>query len=301
MVVALVFSVAGSLIADAILVKLGTSLFPSTKHYSHFQFWDYGGLTTIGVACACGAWPIVTRITSDSRQFFFRLSVAVTLILWIPDVWLLTRHQPFKAVAVLMAMHLAIALITYNILVHAAQPEGVSATALTEPAIEKSIWSATTEVDRAEASQTTRPVLTMRRSFWAIMLIGVSAEFGAGILALFLVPIRRTGVWLPTKGQVFYLVHASLGGALGFGALAVLLSASRGTRLERLAALTGLAGIALGGFGGLLTVSHPWRIPGMGLMFLGSALAFFSYLTPLVEEGEGTDQSLGTLTRSDGS
>ena len=51
---------------------------------------------------------------------FFRLAIVVTLVLWLPDLWILWKGQPGKAVAVLMVMHLAIALVTYNGLVHLA-------------------------------------------------------------------------------------------------------------------------------------------------------------------------------------
>ena len=119
--VALVVSIAGALIVDAILVVIGTTLFPSTKGYAHFQFQDYAKLTVIGVVIACLAWPVVTRISSAPRWLFFWLAVLVTLVLWLPDLYLLDLGQPGRAVAVLMVMHLAIALITYNSLVHIAR------------------------------------------------------------------------------------------------------------------------------------------------------------------------------------
>ena len=118
---ALAVSIAGSLAADAILVVIGTRLFPSTKGYVHFQFSDYAKLTVIGVVIACLAWPVVTRISSAPRWLFFRLAVLVTLVLWLPDLYLLDLGQPGRAVAVLMVMHLAIALVTYNCLVHIAR------------------------------------------------------------------------------------------------------------------------------------------------------------------------------------
>ena len=114
---ALAVSIAGSLAADAILVVIGTTLFPSTKGYVHFQFHDYAKLTIIGVVIACLAWPVVTRISSAPRWLFFRLAVLVTLVLWLPDLYLLDLGQPGRAVAVLMVMHLAIALVTYYCLV----------------------------------------------------------------------------------------------------------------------------------------------------------------------------------------
>jgi hypothetical protein len=118
--IATVVSVAGSLAADALLVVIGQAVFPSTKGYVHFQFSDYSKLTVIGVLIACAAWPIVTRISSAPRWLFFRMAIAVTLVLWLPDLWILHLGQPVRAVVVLMAMHLAIAVVTYNCLVRIA-------------------------------------------------------------------------------------------------------------------------------------------------------------------------------------
>jgi hypothetical protein len=123
-IVALVVSVIGSLAADALLVTIGQAVFPSTKGYGHFQFSDYAKLTVIGVVIACVAWPIVTRISSAPRWLFFRMAIAVTLALWLPDLYILLRGAPGHAVAVLVLMHLAIALITYNCLVHIAAVRG---------------------------------------------------------------------------------------------------------------------------------------------------------------------------------
>jgi hypothetical protein len=117
---ATVAAIAGSLIADALLVVIGQAAFPSTKGYVHFQFNDYAKLTVIGVIIACVAWPVVTRVSSAPRWLFFRLAILVTLVLLLPDVYILYQGQPTDAVAVLMVMHLAIALVTYNLLVHLA-------------------------------------------------------------------------------------------------------------------------------------------------------------------------------------
>jgi hypothetical protein len=117
---ATVLSVALSLAADAALVAIGEHLWPATRGYSHFQFADYAKLTVVGVLIACAAWPIVTRISSAPRWLFFRLAIAVTVFLWLPDLWILRQGQSAQGVAVLMVMHVAIALITYNLLVHVA-------------------------------------------------------------------------------------------------------------------------------------------------------------------------------------
>ena len=120
LVIATIVSLLGSLIADGAIVAVGKRVFPSTKGYVHFHFSDYGKLTVIGVLIACAAWPVVTRISSEPRWLFFRLAILVTLVLWLPDVYILHQGQPAKAVGVLMLMHLAIALVTYNVLVRIA-------------------------------------------------------------------------------------------------------------------------------------------------------------------------------------
>jgi hypothetical protein len=125
-VLATLAAVLGSLFADAALVAAATRAFPATSGYPHFQFADYSKLTVAGVLIACAAWPVVTRITSSPRWLFFRLAILVTLFLWLPDVYIYLKGQPAHAVAVLMAMHVAIAVITYNVLVHGARvPAGL--------------------------------------------------------------------------------------------------------------------------------------------------------------------------------
>jgi hypothetical protein len=119
-VIASVVSVAGSLAIDAVLVAIGTAIFPATRGYVHFRFSDYAKLTIIGVVIACLAWPIVTRISSSPRWLFAWMAVLVTLVLWLPDLYILVNGQPPRAVAILMVMHLAIALVTYNSLVRIA-------------------------------------------------------------------------------------------------------------------------------------------------------------------------------------
>ena len=113
-------SVGLCLLADALLAKAGTALFPSTRGYVHFQFADYAKLTVIGVVIACLAWPVVVRLSSEPRWVFTRLAVLVTVVLLLPDLYIWLTGQPGRAVLVLVAMHLAIALITYNVLVRVA-------------------------------------------------------------------------------------------------------------------------------------------------------------------------------------
>jgi hypothetical protein len=89
----------------------------------------------IGVIIACVAWPVVTRVSSDPRWLFFRLAVLVTLVLWLPDAYLLYQGQPGSAVAFLFLMHLAIALVTYNLLVHLAPVRRARSAAQSPPGL----------------------------------------------------------------------------------------------------------------------------------------------------------------------
>lgn len=117
---ATVIALTGSLAADAILVAIGTHLFPSTAGYSHFRFDDYAKLTIIGVLVGAAGWPVLTHISSAPRWLYGRLTVLISLALFLPDAWLLVRGQPPEAVAVLMTMHVAIALVIYCTMVFVA-------------------------------------------------------------------------------------------------------------------------------------------------------------------------------------
>ncbi len=121
-----VVAVVGSLAVDAALVAVGEAIFPGTKHFVHFQFSDYGKLTVVGVVVACVGWPVVTRVSSRPRWVFLRAAVAVTIVLLVPDVYIWHIGESARGVIVLMAMHVAIAVVTYNALVRIA-PAGSSA------------------------------------------------------------------------------------------------------------------------------------------------------------------------------
>jgi hypothetical protein len=110
----------GSLLADWLLVKLGTHVFPSTRGFVHFQFSDYARLTIIGVAIACAGWPLVTTITSQPRRLFLQAAVAITIVLLAPDLYIWHNGASGPAVFVLVWMHLAIAVVTYCALVYLA-------------------------------------------------------------------------------------------------------------------------------------------------------------------------------------
>ena len=120
LVLATLTSLVGSVGADAVLVALGTAIFPSTRGFVHFRFTDYTKLTIVGVIIACVAWPVVTRTSSAARWWFSRLAIAVTVALLAPDLWIWTRGASGLAVLVLVVMHFAIAVVTYNALVRLA-------------------------------------------------------------------------------------------------------------------------------------------------------------------------------------
>jgi hypothetical protein len=122
--VAAVIAMAGSLAADVVLVAIGTHLFPGTAGYEHFRFDDYAKLTILGVLIGAAGWPVVTQISSAPRWLYGWLTVLISLALFLPDLWLLIRGQPLTAVVVLMAMHVAIAVIIYFTMVVVAPIRG---------------------------------------------------------------------------------------------------------------------------------------------------------------------------------
>ena len=121
------------------------------------------------------------------------------------------------------------------------------------------------------------------RAVWLVMMIGIGIEFVLGVACLVLVPVRRPDQWLPPQSRGLYVAHAVLGGLLGIGALVILVAVHDGPRFVRLGAQVGLVGLLLAAGGGMLTVSHSWRLTGMGLMFAGALVAFFGYVIPLAD------------------
>jgi hypothetical protein len=282
--VALLLALAGSLAIDASLVALGTTAFPATKGYGHFHFSDYGLLTAVGVVLASAAWVVIARLSSDPRRVLFRFAVAVTIVLWLPDIWLLIEHQPATAVAVLMCMHLGIALVTYNLLIHVAPARDVPAGDLAMQG-----GGEHQEKDRElggslSAHQVDARTFQVGQWVWVLMMIGIGLELALGIVALVAVPVHRPDGWVPEQGRAVYLIHAVLGGILTLVAMWLVTVAPR-QRVVRAGIVIGLVGLALGAGGGVLAVYHPSRFAGLALMFAGTLVAFFGYLIPLIEPG----------------
>jgi len=268
-----VLSILISLAADLALVKWATSAFPATTNYAHFRFVDYGTLTIVGVAAACAAWFVITRVTSSARWLFLRLAVTVMLALWIPDLYLFAKGEPTSAVFFLMLMHLVIALVTYNALVRVApvRDNGVTRESLMIASGDRRVIS---------------------RRAWTTMMLLVGAEMLVGFAELLSVPFDRPNGWVISQGEAVTIVHGVLGGFLGFGALIIFALASREGRVERIAATVGLIGVGIGGIGGFFCYAHSLRLVGMVLMFLGAATAFFGYLMPTIDDAPDTSQFL---------
>lgn len=262
--IAAALSGAVSLVLDEVAVHVATSNFPTTRQFSHFRFPDYASLTIVGVLVGAAAWPVVTRVTSVPRWLFFRLAVVVTALLWLPDGWLLWRGETSKGVAVLMLLHLVIALVTYNLVVHLAPvrpgPPGPV-------------------VDAGSARLADRTV----RRLWSAMAGLIGLDLALGIVAIVTVPFRRPDALIPARGVWEYDAHGAIGIALGAGALALLVLSPLAGRMARVGAVIGALGIAVGLAGGGLATFQSTRLLAMGVMLVGAVLAGVGYLVPLLE------------------
>jgi hypothetical protein len=274
LVVALAAALTGSLVADGLVVAVGRRLFPGVRDYGHFRFSDYATLTVIGVIAAGMAWPVVCRISPAPRWLYLRLAVVVTVALWIPDVYLLIRHQPGRAVAVLMVMHLAVAVVTYQCMVRLAPPRAGGV--LREGQGRSGERSAAIGAQPGGAQPVGSAV--ERASWWLAGLVGV--EFALGVATLVSVPTGRASGWWPVQGRLIYVAHALVGLPLALMAVVYLGRVRGSTRLHRLSGWIGGTGVAVAGLGGVLTVLHPLRLVGVGLMLAGPVVAGFGYLIP---------------------
>lgn len=113
LVVATVVAIVGSVAACAVLAQAGMLVYPSTRGYEHFRFADYTKLTVIGVVIACAGWPLAAALSSRARRLYLWAAVAVTVVSFAPDVWILIHGESAAGVFVLAVMHVAVAVVTY--------------------------------------------------------------------------------------------------------------------------------------------------------------------------------------------
>jgi hypothetical protein len=124
-VVAGLAAAAVSLAVDLMLATIGRAAFTVPASFGKFAFGTYALLTVLGVAGAAATWAAVARLSSRPKWLLTRLAALVTALFLIPDFLLLgTRGNPAGPVAILMLMHLAIAVITYTALTRLAPVRG---------------------------------------------------------------------------------------------------------------------------------------------------------------------------------
>jgi hypothetical protein len=265
-----------SLGAGALVVHETSVLYPATAHISHFRVADYATLTVVGVLGACACWPVVTRVASAPRRLFFQMAVAGTVLLWLPDLGLLIGGAPAAAVVALMLLHLLIAVVTYNALVHLAPVRPVPATPRTHPEPEPPPGGAPPPTPVVLGEDVVRRV-------WNAMAVLVAVESALGVAAIVSVPFRRPNTLFPSRGTWLYAAHGAVGVVLGLGAVGVLVLSLLAGRMARIGAVLGAAGVLVGVAGGVFATFQETRLLGMGVMMLGVVMAAVGYLVPALD------------------
>ena len=104
-----------------------------------------------------------------------------------------------------------------------------------------------------------------------------------GVVTTVSVPFSRPSGTLPTSGTAVYLAHAVFGVPLALGAVALVVRVRGAARTAQIMAWMGLSGVALAGFGGLLTEAQALsRFLGMAFMFIGASVSGFGYMIPMM-------------------
>ncbi len=261
-------SVALSLALNALAVHVATMEYPITRHFSHFRFDDYGTLTVVGVLFAAVGWAAIVRLSSAAHWIFFRLAIAISLVLWLPDLWILVQGETGKGVATLAVMHLLVALVTYNLLVRVAPGR--------PPPLGRGAG------DGGELPSLRLSERSVRR-IWTTMGLLVALELALGVVVIVSVPFRRSAALLPARGTWIYAAHGAVGIALGAGALAVLVLSTLAGRIGRIGAVMGAAGVGVGLVGGVFSSFQVTRLLGMAVMLVGVIVAGVGYMAPLLE------------------
>lgn len=124
----------------------------------------------------------------------------------------------------------------------------------------------------------------------------VTIEFVLGVVTLVLLRPSRASGFIPARWQGIYLAHAVLGVPLGVGAIALVARVRRSPRISRLSGWIGSCGVAVASLGGVLTGSHPARLAGIAVMFVGAVVALFGYLFPVFDQMDSRPRD-GTAVR----
>jgi hypothetical protein len=163
-------------------------------------------------------------------------------------------------VGYLMAMHLAVAIVTYQLLVRMAP--------------------ATVQPPAAGDADPER----LARHLATVLAVLVGVDLGLGVVTLVTVPTGRPSGWLPPAGAAAYGAHAFVGLVLVVGTVALASRVRGASRILRLTVWIGGTGVALAGAGGLLTASHPLRLAGIVLMLVGTLVAAFGFVLPVLDQ-----------------
>jgi hypothetical protein len=90
---------------------------PALATYGHLQVQDWAKLTVIGIVLASLGWPVAGLLWSRACRPFLALTVLVTIVSFVPDLWILRQGQPGLGVLALAVMHIAVAVVTVPALV----------------------------------------------------------------------------------------------------------------------------------------------------------------------------------------
>ncbi len=283
-VLATAAALALSLGLNALAVNVATTEYPTTRHFSHFRFDDYGTLTIVGVLFAAAGWAAIVRLSSAARWVFFRLAIVISLLLWLPDLWILVEGETSKGVATLAVMHLLVALVTYNLLVHLA-PAGPP--------------PAQADADSGADAPSLRLSERAVRRIWTTAGLLVALEIALGVVVIVAVPFRRHDALLPPRGTWIYAAHGVVGIALGVCAVGVLVLSTVAGRIGRIGAVMGAAGVGVGLVGGVFSTFQTTRLLGMGVMLVAAIVAGVGYMAPTLEAVGKAEAARAEAARAD--
>ena len=134
----------------------------------------------------------------------------------------------------------------------------------------------------ALAAQRTVSVEPATARLGALLALLVGFEFVLGVMTMFSVPFSRPSGWLPTRGEVVFIVHAVFGLLLAVAAVALIVSARGDVALQRPLGWGSVAWRLQVSAGSSPMVNLSAWFFGMALMFVGPMLAGFGYMVPIL-------------------